>query len=94
MKDKTFVSITEKYKYSKLLDSKRLLIGWLAPVLDSPKTEYVIRLLINTIFTGLVFGGIAWCFDAVYPLRIGFGIAVTIIVVEHKFKWVLTQLRK
>ena len=92
MKGKTFVSINESIIYKYPLELKRRLLGWLAPILDSPKTEYVTRLIVNISFTSLVLAGVVFLFEGTHPLRYGFGIAVTIVVVQHYFQWVLAQL--
>lgn len=58
-----------------------------AQVKDSPLFADAKSGFVNFLFTGLIFTYVMWSFEILSPLRKGFGIAVSISVVQYYIKW-------
>lgn len=86
----TFVSINERIKYKFIQNIKFRWNNLVAPIKNHPKKDDIKKLIINLTFTWLVISIVVYCFDfrlSFIPLRVGFGIAVTIAVVQYYIRW-------
>ncbi len=85
----TFVG-NEKIKYKFIQDMKFRWNNLVAPIKNHPKKDDIKKLIINLTFTWLVMSTIVFCFDnrlSLFPLRVGFGIAVTIAIAQYYIRW-------
>ena len=94
-KETTFESTpkpkTEKYirkLFRKGLDSIKIIGARLyGPIHTHPQKKELYKFLADLSMTGIVCSFVTWCFGANFPLRKGFGIAVTITMIQYYLKW-------
>lgn len=90
-KQDTFVSRESRklktFKYKLVSKVKVWLANRVAPVTNHKDFPTIANLIWDITFTGLVCWFVIWTFGINDPLRKGFGIAVTLAIIQHYIKW-------